>query len=329
MYRVLLSLQMEAIFALIFSLSIPLFLALFAFRRRPENNPNFPPGSFGWPILGETIGFLFGKPEKFVHERMKKYSPEVFKTMILGEKTAVICGPNGHKFLFSNEHKLFTAFRPHAMQRIFRSYQPKTPPPMPPQTVRHEEAVVIRQPGFLKPEALARFLGKMDSTARELLKDHCEGRTEVRACPLAKSFTLALSGRFFLGTDNPDRITRLVGYFDDVTLGMHSMVLNFPGTSFYRANKAAASIREELRRVIQEKKKAIQSGAAMRDILSHMIGGAAGMPENEAVDKIMGLIVAGYSTVATTITFLMKYVGERPDIYQRIRAGYFNSLFII
>nr|GMD07378.1 beta-amyrin 28-oxidase-like [Ipomoea batatas] len=310
---------MEAIFALIISLFFPLLLTLYAFRRRPENNPEFPPGSFGWPILGETIGFLFGKPEKFVHDRMKKYSPEIFKTMILGEKTAVICGPNGHKFLFSNEQKLFTAFRPHATQRLFRSYQPKTPPPQPqPETVRHEEAAMIRQPGFLKPEALARFLGNMDRTARELLRDHFEGRTEVRACPLAKSFTLALSGRFFLGIDNPNRITRLISYFDDVTLGMHSMVLNFPGTAFYRANKAAAAIREELRRVVQEKKEAMQSGAAMRDILSHMM--TAGMPENEAVDKIMGLVVAGYSTVATTITFLMKYVGERPEIYRRIRA---------
>ncbi|XVF75002.1 hypothetical protein PTKIN_Ptkin13bG0154300 [Pterospermum kingtungense] len=300
-------------------LFITLVAAIFSCRSRAKD---LPPGSLGWPIMGETVEFLFGNPEKFVFNRMNKYSSDVFKTKILGEETAVICGPEGHKFLFSNEQKLFTAFRPHSMQKLFRSYQAAAAAPV--QIARDAEAKILRSPGFLKPEALVRYLGKMDSITQEQMHNYWEGKHEVKAFPLAKTLTLSLACRFFLGTDDPERISMLVTYFDDITLGMHSIPVNLPGTVFYRANKAAAAIRRELREVIKEKKTAMAKGAPMQDILSHMIvttdPSGKYMPEAEIADKIMGLLVAGYSTVATAMTFFMKYVGERPDIYAKVLA---------
>ena len=209
------------------------------------------------------------------------------------------------------------------MQKIFRSYEK---PSVAPATVSHDnEAKILKSPGFLKPEALVRYLGKMDSITQRHLQTHWEGNDVVKAFPFAKSLTLTLACRFFLGTEDPERIARLVSKFDDITLGLHSIPVNFPGTIFYKANRAAAGIRRELRTIIGEKKAAMATGAPMQDILSHMIvvtdPSGKYMPEAEIADKIMGLLVAGYSTVATAMTFFMKYVGERPDIYEKILAG--------
>ncbi|KAL5577841.1 hypothetical protein UlMin_019540 [Ulmus minor] len=315
---------METLYLLLLSLcSLFLALTVFIFKGKSSDEAKkLPPGSMGWPIIGETIEFLFGKPENFVFKRMNKYSPDIFKTNILGEKTAVICGPNGHKFLFSNEQKYFTAFRPHSMQRMFRSY--KEPAAAKVQHGRDEEAKVLRSPGFLKPEALVRYLGKMDSITQEQMKKHWEGNKEVKAYPLTKTLTLSLACRFFLGIDEPERIARLVENFDAVTVGMHSLILNIPGTIFYKATKAANNIRKELKVVIGEKKAAMAAGTPMQDILTHMIvatdPSGKHMAEAEIADKIMGLLTAGYSTVATAMAFFMKYVGERPDIYQKVLA---------
>lgn len=306
---------------------LPYFL-VFAFKLQSSGDKTLPPGSMGWPIMGETIEFLFGNPENFVFKRMKKYSPHIFKTKILGEKTAVICGPKGHKFLFSNEQKLFTVFRPHSMQKLFRSYQAKAPAPSEP------EAKILRSPSFLKPEALVRYLEKMDSITQQQMQSYWEGKDTVKVSPLAKTLTLSLACRFFLGTDDPERIAKLVRNFDDITVGMHSITVNFPGTIFHRAKKAAAAIRKELIAVIKEKRAAISiSGSPLQDILSHMIvaSDTSGkhMTEAEISDKMMGLLTAGYSTIATAITFFMKYVGERPDIYKKILDGKFLLIYPI
>ncbi|KAB5521768.1 hypothetical protein DKX38_026087 [Salix brachista] len=190
------------------------------------------------------------------------------------------------------------------------------------QRTRFSTHEIISSPGFLKPEALVRYLGKMDSITRKQMQTYWEGKDEVKAFPLAKTLTLSLACRFFLGSDDPERIARLVSNFDDVTLGMHSIPLSFPGTTFYRATKAAAAICKELGIVIREKRARMAEGEQAQDILSHTIlatdPSGNHMTEAEIAGKIMGLLVAGYSQVATAMTFFMKYVGQRPDIYAKI-----------
>lgn len=313
-------------FLLLVSLSSVLALSLIflLFKHTLSSGPKLPPGSFGWPILGETVEFLFGNPDKFVGDRMRKYSSTVFKTKILGEKVAVFCGPAGNKFIFSNEQKLVTEWRPHSMQKLMRSYEANSPPP-PSANPNESKTKVLRQPGFLKPEALCRFMEQMDSTAQQHMKLHWEGQSKVLVFPLSKNFTLSLASKFFLGLNEHERITRLANEFDDVSLGLHSIPWKFPGTIFYNASRGAVAIRKALLSVIREKKEALASGARSQDILTYMVAAADPaigrmMPETEIADKMMGLLTAGYSTVAIAITFLMKFVGERPDIYEKILA---------
>ncbi|GKC34466.1 beta-amyrin 28-oxidase-like protein [Tanacetum coccineum] len=106
-----------------------LFIALCFFlvhRHNSTTTKNLPPGSFGWPFIGETLAFIRsrrgGTPERFTKERIEKYgSPLVFKTSLLGERMAVFCGAEGNKFLFGNENKLVASWWPNAIRILFES----------------------------------------------------------------------------------------------------------------------------------------------------------------------------------------------------------------
>ena len=76
-------------------------------------------------MIGENLEFLStgwkGHPEKFIFDRMAKYSSNVFRTHLLGEKATVFCGAAGNRFLFSNENKLVQAWWPDSVNKVFLS----------------------------------------------------------------------------------------------------------------------------------------------------------------------------------------------------------------
>ncbi|PON68442.1 Cytochrome P450, E-class, group I [Parasponia andersonii] len=309
---------------LLFPLSIilPIFaLALFYYTLKPPKHERLPPGTFGWPIIGETFAFVNQDHDKFVAERMRKYSPKIFKTKILGEKTVVLCGTSGHKFVASNEEKLFLAWRPHSMQKLFRSsYQKVNSAAIP----RQAEVQIMKAPGFLRPESLFKYVEVMDSLVAQHFDKYWARKGVIEVHHLAQLLVLTLSGRFFLGLDDPNRIQKLSKLLDTMMFALHVIPLDFPGTIFHRAMVAAKAVRKDLQLLIREKRAAMAAGVKMNDVLSFMINNpdpnGRYMPENEIADKVMGLVAAAFNSPAMTTAFIVKYLGQRPDIYDKVRS---------
>ncbi|KAL0366863.1 UNVERIFIED_CONTAM: Beta-amyrin 28-monooxygenase [Sesamum radiatum] len=119
-------------------------------------NKNLPPGTRGWPVLGENVELAMSGRPKFIKDRMEKYSEDVFQTSLLGERMAVFCGAKGNKFLFTNEYKLVTSWLPKSMKKalIFPELlDTNLKQVLPPQRSFHHD--------ILKPESLKQYLPVM------------------------------------------------------------------------------------------------------------------------------------------------------------------------
>ncbi|KAA8523463.1 hypothetical protein F0562_009886 [Nyssa sinensis] len=218
---------------------------------------------------------------------------------------------------------LFRVWRPQSLQKLFRApFLPNASATIPRETM----VQVTRAPGFIKTEALVGYLGKMDSMIQQQLKMHWEGKQNVHAYELIHRMTATLSSRFFLGLEDDDpRIEKFAKLSDGMTVGLHSIPINLPGTVFYHAKKLADSLRKEVHQLIKEKKAAMSSGIQMHDILSHMIlssDPSAGRftTEREVASLSSALVVSGFTTPATALAIVMKYIAERPEIYKKICA---------
>ena len=137
-----------------FLVIVSLLMHLLFFSSKQKAAGKLPPGRTGLPVIGESLEFLAtgwkGHPEKFIFDRIAKYSSYVFKTNLLGSPAVVFCGSAGNKFLFSNENKLVQAWWPSSVDKVFPSST---------QTSSKEEAIILRKmlPNFLKAEALHRY----------------------------------------------------------------------------------------------------------------------------------------------------------------------------
>ncbi|KAF2297384.1 hypothetical protein GH714_022594 [Hevea brasiliensis] len=108
-------------------LFVPLSLVFLVYKRKfPQ--VKLPPGTKGWPFLGESLEYVKaarqGHPEKFINDRTQKYSADVFQTSLLGENMAVFCGASGNKLLFTSENKYVTVWWPRSISKALQFPDP-------------------------------------------------------------------------------------------------------------------------------------------------------------------------------------------------------------
>ena len=193
-----------------------------------------PPGSTGWPIIGETLEYLStakqGVPEKFIADRRNKHSSsvpcKVFKTSLLQESMAVLCTAAGNKFLFSNENKLVKSWWPANFEKIFANSE---------KTDTTQESIRLRKvlSPFLKPDALHRYIGAMDEVTKQHLNmywscsssvDYVKEEDEsviIKVHPLAKKYTFTLACKLFLNIEDPKLVAKLEELIRHISSGFN------------------------------------------------------------------------------------------------------------
>lgn len=313
--------QEERDFVLFYSLAIGTIFVLLYFLlsnyKSKKNNVKLPRGKFGWPVIGETLDFYLsnkrGHPEKFVVDRMKNYSSEVFKTSLIGEKIAVLCGPSGNKLIFSNENKLVKSWIPQSMQKMLCIPESNT-------KLRNNLSE------FLKPEALKKYIHVMDYNVRQHLDHDWAPNQTLKVFPLAKKFTFSLICRLFLGIEDPTQMAKLDDQFAHVTPGFLSLPINIPGTAFSNAIKACKSIRRELRKIIRQQRLYLsekeKDSETTNHFLSHILFATDDdnkfTSEDEIACILLIFLIAGHDTTTSLITNLVYYLADNPHVYAQV-----------
>ena len=172
----------------------------------------------------------------------------------------------------------------------------------------------------------------MDTISQRHLDSDWENKQEVTVFPLSKLYTFWLASRLFISAEDPQQVAKFSEPFELLASGIFSIPIDLPGTPFNKAIKASNLIRKQLRAIIKQRKIDLAENRASptQDILSHMLltpdEDGRFMEEMDIADKILGLLVGGHDTASATITFIVKYLAELPEVYNEVLKGKFTCL---
>ncbi|KAM3373441.1 hypothetical protein ACQJBY_020081 [Aegilops geniculata] len=291
----------------------------------PFCNGVLPPGSMGFPIIGETLAFLKASPSLDIPDyfklRMKRYGP-VFKTSLLGQPAVISTDAEANRFILQQEGTMFILGYPRALTKIFGE-----------KSIEAFHGTIHK---FIRRCAYMLFglqtlketlLPEMEAAVRERLAAWAAmPSVDVRGG--APDIMFELVTRKCLGFD-PTKSRELRSKFDMLFSGLFSFPIYFPGTPFYRcmqvykllAKYSRKNIHKTLRDTLAERLSAPgkKHGDLLDIIFEEMQGEEPSISEDFAIDMLSTLLFASVFTLSGTIAVAFKSLHDNPDVVQALQ----------
>ncbi|VFQ62484.1 unnamed protein product [Cuscuta campestris] len=272
---------------------------------RPARLP-LPPGTLGWPYIGETFHLYSQNPNVFFASKVKKYG-SIFKSHILGCRCVMISSPEAVKSVLVTKADLFKPTFPATKERILGKqglffhqgdYHARL------------RRLVLR--AFM-PESIRNIVPDVDSMAVETLRS-LEGRV-VNTYQEMKTYTFNVALLSIFGKDEGLYREDLKRYYCILEKSYNSMPINLPGTLFHKAMKARKELGKILAKILSIRR---QNGEIHNDLLGSFMGDKESLSDDQITDNIIGVIFAARDTTSSVITWAIKYLAENPSVLQAV-----------
>ncbi|KAL3723054.1 hypothetical protein ACJRO7_035268 [Eucalyptus globulus] len=283
---------LDTVFAIFLGLCLALLLLFFKsfFWKQDIRARNLPRGSEGWPLLGETLAFLWPHRSNsfgsFLQDHCSRYG-KVFKSHLFGSQTIVSCDHELNTFVLQNEERLFQASYPKPMHGILGKYSLLVV-----SGDLHKKLRRVAVNFVTASKSSSEFHRCVDRLSVSMLESW-KGRHQVAFCKEAKMFALSLMVKTLLSIEPEDpRARKILADFLTYMKGFVSLPLYIPGTPYAMAVKARARLSSTVREIIEERRRT--SSAA------------------EMVSIVLDILLGGYETTATLMALIVFFLAHEP-----------------
>ncbi|KAG2551188.1 cytochrome P450 724B1-like isoform X2 [Panicum virgatum] len=272
-----------------------------------------PKGSFGWPLIGETIGFLHAHPSNtaggFLKEHVARYGT-VFKSHLFGSPAVVSCDEELNHFVLHNEERLFECSYPGAIRTILGESSALVVTGERHRQIRSMFLALVASTGLK-----ASYVASVDESARSLIASW-RGRETISFCEEARKFPYKVIMEQVLGLppDGPVAL-RILEEYQIFMKGIISLPITLPGTAFSKAVKARKRISETMEKFIEDRKRSPTKQAVFLDVLL----ANKELTHDDKVAFLLDSLLAGHETTSVLLSILVYFIGKSPSIIDQLK----------
>ncbi|KAI3989226.1 hypothetical protein MKX01_033262 [Papaver californicum] len=288
-----------------------------------------PPGSLGFPFIGETIQFLSANNSTkgfydFVLSRRLRHG-KCFKTNIFGDTHVFMSGSTecakavlGSDFVNFNKRYLRSIAQLIGEHSLLLSATQEQH-----RFLRSSLGTDLGSKSFISS-----FIKQFDESVTNTLADWEKRETSVIVFEVALKITFKAMCKMMLSLDDADgELVEMLGKEVGIVCeAMLAFPLKLPGTRFYNGLKARERIMDEIKKIIDKRRTNIaakETQHCYQDLSQSLIRGSlsddANMNDAQIQDNILTMIIAGQVTTASAMTWMVKYLDENQDLQDVLR----------
>ncbi|KAH7836256.1 hypothetical protein Vadar_034107 [Vaccinium darrowii] len=281
---------------------------------RCSNGGVLPPGSMGFPLIGETIQLLIPSRSldlhPFIKNRVQRYG-QIFRTSIVGRPIVMSTDPKFNHYIITEEgksvelwyldtfSKMLPIFGVGSIQKYIRNI-----------TLNHFGVESIRE----------RLLPEVEQMIQKTLRSwSIQQSVELKHATSSMLFDFTLKQMF--GYDSENSSEKLSDKFANFVHGLMSLPLNIPGTTYHKCLKDRKEVLSLMRGIVKER--LAFPDKRRGDFLDHAIQDMKTedfLTEDFIVQLMFGILFGTFEPISAVLVLTLTLLSDHPLIVEELTA---------
>ncbi|CAL2279869.1 unnamed protein product [Prunus armeniaca] len=285
--------------------------------RNPKCNGVLPPGSMGWPLVGETLNAMTPSYSIDLHpffkKRLQKYGP-IFRTSLAGKPIVVSADPKFNSYLFQQEGKLVELWYLDSFTKIFKISDEINAAAV----HKYIRRVALNHLGAetLKEKLLPLIEKRVVKT---LASWSSQASVEVKQASSVMLFNFGAEN--LIGYDAETSSDNLSDKFSKILNTFLSFPLNVPGTAYYNCLKDRDMIITMLKDMLKKRRMSPDTHRGdFIDQISSDMDKEKFLSEDFVVYVLFGMLFAGFHPISSIMALAFSVLAEHPAALEELTA---------